>query len=102
MFFLIPFAIHDHLSKQGTASGQLYLVDGHSFDFQKGRFALRRFSFAKQQFTAVADQIQLTPEAVGVSTAMQTAAQQAHGSGYSVPNTIERIVIMGLSSYDSL
>ena len=36
---------------QNEAKGQLYVDDGHTFDYKKGLFLLRKFIFSKNTLT---------------------------------------------------
>lgn len=37
---------------QNEAKGKLYVDDGHSFDYKKGSFLLREFTFSNNKLTA--------------------------------------------------
>lgn len=71
-----PFTLFIAQTEQGKASGLVYFDDEHSFDYQTGRYALRHLSFTQSKLSCRA----------------------AHSSGnFEAPNTLERIVIMGVN-----
>ncbi|XP_054997010.1 neutral alpha-glucosidase AB isoform X1 [Sorex araneus] len=70
-----PLTLFVALSPQGTAQGELFLDDGHSFNYQNQHaFLLRRFSFA------------------GNTLVSSSADPQGH---FETPIWIERVVIIG-------
>ncbi|XP_057707085.1 neutral alpha-glucosidase AB isoform X1 [Corythoichthys intestinalis] len=71
-----PYTLYVALSRQRTAEGELYIDDGHTFNFENKEFIHRRLSFANNQLSSV----NLSPE--------------AH---FLTHSTIERIVILGVS-----
>lgn len=88
-----PFTLWVALNETGSAQGDLYIDDGRSFAFQKGSYLYRHFAFDKGVLTNTPAQTELSP------------VSYQH-SKMSVPNTIERIAILGLkqpaSSYKAL
>lgn len=83
-----PFTLWIALDSSGSASGDLYLDDGHSFAYQRGSYLHRQFSFSKGV---------LTNEAAETSSAVLPVK----AGKLSMPNTIERIVVMGLKGKES-
>ena len=95
-----PFTLTIALSKEGTASGQLYLDDGVSYGYTNGEYIWRQFDF--------------TPSASGFSlTSTDRATRQSEaGLGNAVTPydesniwaksiahvKIERIVVLGLKA----
>lgn len=82
-----PFTLWIALNSSGSAVGDLYLDDGHSFAYQRGSYLHRQFSFSKGVLTNVA--------------AETSSAVLPVKAGKSMPNTIERIVVMGLKGKES-
>ncbi|WPT16627.1 Putative glucan 1,3-alpha-glucosidase [Picochlorum sp. SENEW3] len=76
-----PYTIIIGLSVTQEAEGDVYVDDGHSFAFQRGQYAYRKFEFSKYTLTSRAGTLQ------GAATPDQTFAPDAR---------IERIVILGL------
>ncbi|XP_061644633.1 neutral alpha-glucosidase AB isoform X1 [Phyllopteryx taeniolatus] len=71
-----PYTVFVALGRQRAAEGELYIDDGHTFNFEKEEFIHRRLSFANNNLSSV----NLAPE--------------AH---FPTHTTIERIVILGAS-----
>lgn len=88
-----PFTLWIALNETGSANGDLYVDDGHSFAYQRGSYIHRQFAFNKGILTNTA-----------AKAGSSLLSYQA--SKLSVPNTIERIAILGLkqppSSYKAL
>ena len=78
-----PFTLWIALNSSGSAQGDLYIDDGHSFAYQRGSYLHRQFTFSKGYLTNVAadDSSSVIPIKAGK---------------LSLPNTIERIVVLGL------
>ena len=57
-----PFTVVVALNSQQEAKGQLYLGDGHSFDWQTGAFIWRDFSFANSELKATAHSTSISRE----------------------------------------
>lgn len=72
-----PYTLFIALDANGKAEGTLYLDDFHTFDYQKGVYALRRFQFVDNKLSAT------------------NAAEK--DQTFSPSNKIERIVIFGLN-----
>jgi len=66
-----PFTIIISLDNEGKAFGDLYLDDGHSFDFTKGSFSSRQFRFS------------------------DNILYSSGTSSYTTGSTIERVIING-------
>lgn len=79
-----PFTLWIALNETGSAQGDLYVDDGHSFAYQRGSYLHRHFAFHKGILTN-------TP----ADTASDLVSYQS--SKLSVPHTIERIAILGLT-----
>lgn len=67
------------LNSTEGAEGLLYVDDGRSFDYQKGAYVLRRFTFQNGRLEC--------------SNAVPAVAS---AKGFSVDNRIEKVVVMGL------
>jgi len=74
-----PYTLVVALDNNKQASGELYIDDENSFDYQKGIFLRRKFDYENNK---------LTSSAIG-------------SESYSAVNTIERIVIYGLDKAPS-
>jgi len=79
-----PYTLVVALDSNGRAEGELYVDDGHSFDYTKGHFVHRLFKFQNNQLTSV-------------------PATNSHtkSSGFDPKTTVERIVVYGLSKAPS-
>lgn len=66
------------MDSEGSATGDLYMDDENTFDYQTGQYALRRFSYKSGVLTGTSP--------TGAS------------SGFEAPNRIERILIIGAAS----
>lgn len=71
-----PYTLYVALNPQRTAEGELYIDDGHTFNFEKNEFIHRRLSFANNVLSSV----NLAPDAQ-----------------FSTSSWVERIVILGAS-----
>ena len=78
-----PFTLWVAVNSSGNAEGDLYIDDGRSFGYQRGSYLHRQFTFSKGYLT---------------NTAADDSASvvQLKAGKLSVPNTIERIVFLGL------
>jgi alpha 1,3-glucosidase len=85
-----PITLVVSLDASGAATGELYLDDGSSFEYQQGAYAHRTFSFNRHMFSSRA--AALTPVVAG-------GAPPRKGGAFSMPNGVERIVVQGLTSY---
>ncbi len=85
-----PITLVVSLDSSGAATGELYLDDGSSFEYQQGAYAHRTFSFSKHMFSSRA--AASTPVVAG-------GAPPRKGGAFSMPNNVERIVVQGLTSY---
>ncbi|KAJ2564398.1 glucosidase II [Coemansia sp. RSA 1813] len=47
-----PFTLYVYISRDGTASGKLYVDDGESYDYESGGFVEREFSFASNKLVS--------------------------------------------------
>jgi alpha 1,3-glucosidase len=73
-----PFTLVLALDGEGKAEGTLYLDDGHTFNYAKGEYIFRKFSFANNILTS-------------------TKGDSSQNS-YTNSNTIERIVVVGIAA----
>lgn len=64
---------------QGAAKGELYMDDGHTFDYQKGKFQRRAFTFQNNELTSAA----------------------VTSDFYDTKSTVERVVVLGLNKAPS-
>ncbi|XP_061756154.1 neutral alpha-glucosidase AB isoform X3 [Nerophis ophidion] len=69
-----PYTLMVALDPQGAAEGELYIDDGHTFNFEKKEFIHRKLSFANN----ILSSLNLSPEAQ-----------------FSTSSSVERIVILG-------
>lgn len=67
-----PYTLVIALNAKGEASGQVYIDDGMSFDYQSGQYAARQFRYTNGQLT-----------------------NSGNGS-LALSNTVERVVFYGL------
>lgn len=68
------------LNSTGEAEGELYVDDGKSFEFLKGAYIHRHFTFSDGKLTST------------------TVASSTGGNRYPTDCTVERIILLGLSS----
>jgi len=68
-----PLTLVVALDTNQQAKGELYLDDGHTFDYKNGKFLRRKFSFSDNKLTSVA---------IGTET-------------FSTTQTVERVVVFG-------
>lgn len=71
-----PYTLYVALNNQGTAVGELYIDDGHTFNYEKKEFIHRRFSFTNNVLSSV----NLEPDAQ-----------------FTTKSWVERIIILGAS-----
>jgi len=71
-----PYTLTVALDAEGHAEGELYLDDGSSSDYQRGHYRRRRFEFRD---------------------GVLTSAAAAPGKLFAPQNTVERVVILGLT-----
>ena len=83
-----PFTLWIALNSSGSAEGNLYVDDGHSFAYQRGSYIHRQFSFKGQILTNTA-------------AASSNAVVTIKAGKLLVSNTIEKIVIVGLEGKQS-
>eukprot|EP01097_Dermamoeba_algensis_P006043 TRINITY_DN3807_c0_g1_i1.p1 TRINITY_DN3807_c0_g1~~TRINITY_DN3807_c0_g1_i1.p1 ORF type:complete len:904 (-),score=280.94 TRINITY_DN3807_c0_g1_i1:119-2830(-) len=87
-----PFTLAVYLDKNGNAQGQLYVDDGHSFDYKQGQYLVANFTFS--QFKELKFSVQ-PPSQVPVSTLSSFFG--AKKQNLEVKNTVERVKIFGLA-----
>ena len=88
-----PFTLIISLSKEGTASGKLYLDDGVGYDYQRGEYILRQFDYSSGTLRSTSGS---TPTIAGDSVAPYDPRNNwAQAIGHV---RIERIVILGLKN----
>ena len=75
-----PYTLYIALDSTNSASGDLYLDDFHTFDYENGVFALRKFTFVNGKLT-------------------NSNGSDTKGT-YKPDNMIERIVIIGIKNYN--
>ncbi|DBA94742.1 TPA: hypothetical protein ACH3X1_002291 [Trebouxia sp. C0004] len=83
-----PFTLWVALNSSGSAEGDLYIDDGHSFAYQRGSYLHRQFIFSKGV---------LTNKAAETSAAVMSIK----AGKLSMSNTIERIVVVGVTGKES-
>ncbi|CAJ0961592.1 unnamed protein product [Ranitomeya imitator] len=69
-----PFTLYVALNLQGEAQGELYLDDGHSFNYQQNDFLYRKFSYSHGELTS--------------------SSLDLNGK-FETPSWLERVVIIG-------
>lgn len=89
-----PFTLIVSLSKEGTASGKLYLDDGEGYDYQKGAYILRQFEFSGTSLSSISKPSQAA-SGTGVATYDPTGNAWAQAIAHV---KVERIVILGLKA----
>uniref|UniRef100_A0A3Q2NRX6 Glucosidase II alpha subunit n=1 Tax=Fundulus heteroclitus TaxID=8078 RepID=A0A3Q2NRX6_FUNHE len=72
-----PYTLYVALNNQRTAEGELYIDDGHTFNYEKKEFIHRRFSFSNNVLSSV----NLEP-----------------GAQFTTKSWVERIIILGASN----
>ncbi|XP_068117348.1 neutral alpha-glucosidase AB isoform X2 [Hyperolius riggenbachi] len=76
-----PFTLYVALDLQGEAQGQLYLDDGHSFNYQQNEFVYRKFNYSHGQLTSSS----LDPQGT-----------------FETSEWLERVIIIGSSKPNSI
>ncbi|KAM4017095.1 neutral alpha-glucosidase AB isoform 2-T2 [Anomaloglossus baeobatrachus] len=76
-----PFTLYVALSLEGEAQGELYLDDGHSFNYQQNEFLYRKFRYSHGK---------LTSSSLDVTGKFET------------PSWLERVVIIGATKPNSI
>ena len=76
-----PFTLVVTLGKAATATGDLYVDDGKTYDFQKELYVWRRFRFAEKQLIN-----EIHPHA-------------SKGAKFDTAATVERIIVLGLAAH---
>lgn len=89
-----PFTLIVALSKEGTASGKLYLDDGEGYDYQKGDYILRQFEYSGHSLKSTSK---------GSQPVSETAVAEYDPTGNAWAQAIahvkvERIIILGLKA----
>lgn len=78
---LDPYTVYVALDVYQTAEGDLYMDDGHSYAFQDGEYAYKKFDFRDYVFT---------------SKSVHLPGMATRDPSFIPTNRIERIVILGL------
>ncbi|KJE88713.1 neutral alpha-glucosidase AB [Capsaspora owczarzaki ATCC 30864] len=78
-----PFTLYVALDQSKSASGTLYLDDGHSFSYTEGAYLFRQFTFANQVLT---------------STAGVTGGVASRPDLHKTSEWVERVVVYGYRS----
>ncbi|XP_053575926.1 neutral alpha-glucosidase AB isoform X2 [Bombina bombina] len=76
-----PFTLYVALDLQGEARGELYLDDGHTFNYEQNEFLYRGFTYSQGELTSSS----LEPQGV-----------------FKTPSWIERIIILGVTKPTSV
>ncbi|XP_075044679.1 neutral alpha-glucosidase AB isoform X2 [Mixophyes fleayi] len=76
-----PFTLYVALDVQGEAEGELFLDDGHSFNYQQNMFLYRKFSFSHGRLTS--------------------SSLDSHGT-FETHSWLERVVIIGAAKPNSI
>lgn len=88
-----PYTLHIALDAEGNAVGDLYIDDGHSFDYRdKGSFLHRMFTVRDSKIITCGNAVEQRKKILGVDILTQNP--QPSGD-YTVDNTVERIVVYG-------
>jgi alpha 1,3-glucosidase len=88
-----PFTLIISLSKEGTASGKLYLDDGVGYDYEKGEYILRQYDYSSGTLRSTAKS---SPSIAGNSVNTYDPRNNwAQAIGHV---RVERIVILGLKA----
>jgi len=75
-----PYTLRVCVDAENAATGLLYLDDGETFDFKKGKFNLRQFDFVPS-----------------TDKDFELSSSSLSDTDFAVPNTVERVVLVGLS-----
>lgn len=89
-----PFTLIIALSKEGTASGKLYLDDGEGYDYKNGAYVLRQYDFSGHSLKSTSK----SSQAVGDTS---VAAYDPTGNAWAKAIAhvkVERIVLLGLKT----
>ncbi|XP_012844831.1 PREDICTED: probable glucan 1,3-alpha-glucosidase [Erythranthe guttata] len=78
-----PYTLVIALNQSMSAEGELYIDDGKSFEFQKGAYIHRRFTFSNGKLT---------------SSNMRPDDTTAGDRKFETESTVERIILLGLSN----
>jgi alpha 1,3-glucosidase len=89
-----PFTLIIALSKEGTASGNLYLDDGEGYDYQKGDYILRQFDFSGRSLRSLSKTSQ---PVTGTSVTQYDPTGNAWAQAIAHVK-VERIVVLGLKA----
>jgi alpha 1,3-glucosidase len=93
-----PFTLIISLSKEGTATGKLYLDDGEGYGYEKGEYVLRQFDFSGKTLKSTS-----TPRPVPSVAASGSNIETYNPTGNAWAQAIahvkvERIVVLGLKA----
>lgn len=89
-----PFTLIIALSKEGTASGELYLDDGEGYDYQKGDYILRQFDFSGHSLRSTLRTSQPVAE-----TAVTNYDPTGNAWAQAIAHVkVERIIVLGLKA----
>jgi alpha 1,3-glucosidase len=99
-----PFTLKVALSQSGSASGELYLDDGESYDHQKGNFVWREFVAASTKKAITISSKDLASK--NPDRAVDGVELAAYDGGNAFANAldgvrVERIVVLGLKKKPS-
>lgn len=78
-----PFTLVVTVNKAGTATGELYLDDGKTFEHQQGRYTWRQFNFSNGK----------------LQNSVHPSTQ--HGASFETAAMVERIIVLGLPTSPS-
>eukprot|EP00823_Brevimastigomonas_motovehiculus_P004323 TRINITY_DN2831_c0_g1_i2.p1 TRINITY_DN2831_c0_g1~~TRINITY_DN2831_c0_g1_i2.p1 ORF type:complete len:547 (+),score=151.59 TRINITY_DN2831_c0_g1_i2:1379-3019(+) len=100
-----PFTLQIALDQQGSASGDVYVDDGHSFAFLAGAFVWRQFvvTSAPSELVLTASAFRGFASSASSSTALATlstaitGASSASSTG-TIISQIERVILFGLNA----
>lgn len=89
-----PFTLIVSLSKEGTASGKLYLDDGEGYGYEKGDYVLRQFEYIKGALRS-------TSKSSPTNSGAEVAEYDPTGNAWAQAIghvRIDRIVVLGLKA----
>jgi alpha 1,3-glucosidase len=91
-----PFTLIISLSKEGTASGKLYLDDGEGYGYEKGEYVLRHFNYSGKTLRSTSK-----PASASVGSGHGIEAYNPTGNAWAQAIAhvkVERIVVLGMKA----
>lgn len=98
-----PYTLVVALDSKNQAKGDLYIDDGHSFDYQQGAYVYRKFAFTNNKLTNTHSQPTVDP--VLQAEMQEIIAAQPMPATHHMHKTaskVERVVLYGLENHQKL